>query len=112
MKKVNFKKLTNSFLAGVFGLALMGGVMLNTQEAEAQTSDLITAINDLAQTLQNGDQIPCTSSFSPLSQDEEPSSVVRCDTCMMTPGKSNNQSLQGSCKRDTSKKNARKLNEN
>ena len=37
MKKVNFKKLTNQFLAGVFALTLMGGVMLNTQEAEAIT---------------------------------------------------------------------------
>jgi len=36
MKKVNFKKLTNQFLAGVFGLALMGGVMLHTQDVEAQ----------------------------------------------------------------------------
>lgn len=36
MKKVNFKKLTNQFLAGVFGLALMGGVMLHTQDVEAR----------------------------------------------------------------------------
>jgi len=32
MKKVNFKKLTNQFLAGVFALTLMGGVMLHAQE--------------------------------------------------------------------------------
>ena len=36
MKKVNFKKLTNQFLAGVFGLALMGGVMLNFESAYSQ----------------------------------------------------------------------------
>jgi len=36
MKKVNFKKLTNQFLAGVFALTLMGGMMLNTQDVMAQ----------------------------------------------------------------------------
>ena len=44
MKKMNFKKLVKQFLVGIFGLALMGGVMLNTQEMEAQpTSATIIA---------------------------------------------------------------------
>ncbi|MGM0635110.1 MAG: hypothetical protein ACQESK_03520 [Bacteroidota bacterium] len=36
MKKVNFKRMTNQLLAGVFGLALMGGILLSSQDAEAQ----------------------------------------------------------------------------
>jgi len=47
MKKVNFKKLTNQFLAGVFGLALMGGVMLNTQDVEAQQGPINLELVDL-----------------------------------------------------------------
>jgi hypothetical protein len=37
MKKVNFKKLGKQFLAAVFSIFLLSGVMLNTQKVEAQT---------------------------------------------------------------------------
>jgi hypothetical protein len=43
MKKVNFRKLGKQFLAGLFGVALMCGVMLNTQTAEAQSDEYIAA---------------------------------------------------------------------
>jgi len=46
MKKVNFKKLTNQFLAGVFGLALMGGVMLHAQVVEAQSDTTCSSGDD------------------------------------------------------------------
>ncbi|MGM0635114.1 MAG: hypothetical protein ACQESK_03540 [Bacteroidota bacterium] len=38
--------MTNQLLAGVFGLALMGGVMLSSQEAEAQGGSLPPVIVD------------------------------------------------------------------
>jgi hypothetical protein len=44
MLKVNFKKLGKQFLAGLFGFALMCGVMLNTQTAEAQRLSLTNSL--------------------------------------------------------------------
>ena len=40
MKKANFMKFGKQFLAAVFSIVLLGGIMLNTQTAEAQRLSL------------------------------------------------------------------------
>jgi len=89
MKKVNFKKLTNQFLAGVFALTLMGGVMLNTQDVEAQKIE----VKDLK--IGGGKHIPCASSIGEGSTGDR---VVDCSSCCMVAGVSNNNAMIGTCK--------------
>jgi len=77
MKKVNFKKLTNQFLAGVFGLALMGGVMLHTQDVEAQSAETwYEAKVTIEQTL-SGTFIVSTCTSIPGSSCNMPGSIHR-----------------------------------
>jgi|GEM_PF-2305018 len=97
MKKVNFKKLTNQFLAGVFALTLMGGVMLNTQDVEAQKLN----VNELK--IGGGKHIPCASSIGAASTNDDDAntqenSVISCSTCCPTQGVSTNDNMIGSCK--------------
>jgi len=107
MKKVNFKKLTKQFLAGVFALTLMGGVMFSFQNLKAQDLGLGEAAGAIA----TGDQIPCASAISTnFGVDDDPEQyVVRCDTCEMANAKVTDPSMNGTCKRNTSRKRNRKL---
>ena len=89
MKKVNFKKLGKQFMAGLFGVALMGGVMLNTQEVEAQ----IITVNVPEIVAGGSNSIPCTSSWNA----SETSWIITCDTCRRTKGEESG-TLFGTCK--------------